>query len=728
MNSSQIKEIVAQLASAMGQPIVPGRNKAELVDQSINYTVADIHHYLDDLSRYARFNDLTTIVHDMPIHEFDSFLAHNDYPILYFEKIGEDFIPVIYGKDYKGKPIYWSTEPTLFGSKIPQNPLTFKDHPEVAKNGRVIYITTFPMEPLVSSSESLHNSEEKPFSPAKRLFQLLTNESKDIGYIYFYAIVVGLVSLILPLGVSSIFGLVASGMVFSSVYVLMGLVLLGLIASGVLQIIQVTLVEVLQQRIFAKAAFEFTYRLPRLKYEGFSQSNPVELMNRFFDVLTIQKALPKFLIDITAATLQILFGLLLLSFYHPFFIAFSIVIIAAFLGIVRLNGAKGLETSIKESKFKYRVVAWLEDMANTLFSFKAVGNTPLPIQKMDVLVTNYLTYRQKHFKILKGFYYYALGFKVLVIGGLLILGTFLLIDRQLTLGQFVASELIIVLLTAAVEKLFMSIDIVFDLLTAVDKLGQVTDLPLEREGGFKFASEQCKNGIEIKIRNLSYGYPEVKKRALNNVSTHIRQGERICLTGQNGSGKHTLLKVLSGILNDYQGSAIYNGIPIRDLDLTSLRSYIGVNFPNEEIFDGTILENLTMGRSGITLEHVQLALDRTKLTEEIAALPDGLNTPIVSGGRRFSQSFTTKLAIARCLLLKPKLLLFTDTLQNLERAERLRFIELLTDPTNQWTLIALSNDPAFMGACDRVLVMDEGQIVAEGDYKSVLKHVAMFEN
>jgi ABC-type bacteriocin/lantibiotic exporter with double-glycine peptidase domain len=296
------------------------------------------------------------------------------------------------------------------------------------------------------------------------------------------------------------------------------------------------------------------------------------------------------------------------------------------------------------------------------------------------------------------------------------------------LGQFVASEIVIVLLTGAVEKLFLSIDIVFDLLTAVDKLGHVTDLPIEKEGGFKFTPNQCQQGISIKARGLSYRYPELKKMAIQDITFDIAAGERICVTGQNGSGKHTLLKVLSGVLTDYEGSLIYNGISMRDLDITSLRSFIGMNFPNQEIFDGTILENLTMGRAGISLENVQSVLERLHLTEDIAKLPQGLNTSIISEGRRFSLSFVTKIALARCLIIRPKMMLFTDTLQELERSERLRIIDLLTEESNNWTLVVLSNDPAFMGACDRVLVMEEGKVMADASYKNVLKHVAKFEN
>ncbi len=551
---------------------------------------------------------------------------------------------------------------------------------------------------------------ETPLSPFQRLVNLLTNERKDIGYIYFYAIAVGLISLILPLGVQAIFNLVKTGSVFSSVYLLMALVIIGLLASGIMQIVQVSIVEVLQKRIFAKAAFEFSYRLPRIKTEALFDSHPPELMNRFFDVLTIQKSLPKFLIDITAATLQILFGLLLLSFYHPFFIAFGVLVVFGLVIMVKIRGKKGLETSIQESKYKYKVVQWLEEMAGSIQSFKLAGNTPLPIQKMDGLVSNYLSYRSKHFKILKEFYVFALVFKILIIGGLLILGTYLLVNLKISLGQFVASEIIIVLLTGAVEKLILSIDIIFDLLTAVDKIGHITDLPSEPQGGHSLPTDSHKQGLSVKVSELNYQYPNTNKKTLANISFSINAGERVCITGQSGSGKNTLARVLAGILSSYEGSVQYNGFSVRDLNINVLRDYIEMNVPNHEIFDGTILENLTMGRNKITISEVQSVLEQMQLSNEMALLPNGLNTQVVSGGKQLPISFITKMALARLMIAKPKLLIYNDSLSNLEQNERAKMIQLLTDPIQTWTLIVLSNDPNMMAACRRVLVMNNGQI------------------
>ncbi len=311
--------------------------------------------------------------------------------------------------------------------------------------------------------------------------RLLNTERRDIWYVYLYAIVAGLISLSLPLGIQAVFNLVSGGMVFSSVYVLIGLVVIGVIVSGFILVGQQVLVEVLQQRIFVKAAFEFTYRLPRIQPESLEGTYPPELMNRFFDVLTIQKGLPKLLIDLTAAVVQILFGIILLSFYHPVFIGFGLVTLLVVGGLIALFGDSALKTSLSESKYKYKVAAWLEDMASRLSALRQKDQTSDLMGRTDEYVAQYISYRNDHFRVLKRFYFSAIAFKTIITGGLLILGTTLVVGREMTLGQFVAAELVIVLITSSVDKLIMGIDVVYDLMTAAEKIGQVTDLPLINE-------------------------------------------------------------------------------------------------------------------------------------------------------------------------------------------------------------------------------------------------------
>lgn len=322
---------------------------------------------------------------------------------------------------------------------------------------------------------------QPPPSPFRRLMRLLGTERKDIGYTLLFAIITGIIGLTLPLGIQAVFNLVSSGMLFSSVYVMIGLVIVGVLVGGLLTVVQLTLVEIIQQRIFVKAAFEFTYRLPRIKAEALNAYYPPELMNRFFDMVTLQKGMTKILIDLPAAAIQILFGIILLSFYHPVFIGFGIVTLLVIYGVIRLFGPEGTYTSIKESSDKYEVVNWLEMYSLAVSENRSLDDSREPIDQIDQRLASYLKNRNNHFSILKRFYYTSIGFRMLVTGGLLVLGTSLVVSREMSLGQFVASELVIVLVTAAVDKLISSFDTVFDMLASVEKIGMVTDLPIETD-------------------------------------------------------------------------------------------------------------------------------------------------------------------------------------------------------------------------------------------------------
>jgi ABC-type bacteriocin/lantibiotic exporter with double-glycine peptidase domain len=570
-------------------------------------------------------------------------------------------------------------------------------------------------EPSVDEAGHHHD-----ISPVKRLYKLLKAEKKDILYILFYAFLVGMISLIIPLGIQTTTELVSGGVFFSSIYLLIGLIILGVFVTGAMQIFQITLVEYLQRRIFTKAAYEFAFRLPRMKNEALAGLYPPELVNRFFDVMTIQKGLPKLLIDLSSAALQIFFGLLLISLYHPFFVFFGIVLITTLVLIFTFTGPRGMKSSIQESKYKYKVAYWLQELGRALNSFKVAGNTNLPIRKTDYNVNNYLKYRKTHFSILVTQYTYIILFKTGITAAMLIMGTILVVDRQITLGQFVASEVIIILILASVEKFITYIDVVYDMLTAVDKIGHVTDMPLEKSGGVDLPGPIARQPFHIRVQNLHYKFPENHGYTLKDVHLQIRSGEHVCLAGPGNSGKSTLTQVISGLHHDFEGAVTINGYSIRDLDLTNLRDRIAKNISREDIFDGSILENLTVGKSFVTVQDAITALEKTKLIDWVNHLPDGLNTHLVSGGKGLSVTVTNKLILSRCLAKKPSLIILNDFFSSLPRQDKLELMQMLVANNTTFTLLVVSNDPIIMAACDRVILMKESNVVADGTFQELL--------
>ena len=583
------------------------------------------------------------------------------------------------------------------------------------EKGQIHFFAIFNYQsPLSSGSDGV------PISPVRRLFSLLGTERKEIIYILFYAIIIGFVSLILPLGIQTTVELVSGGVVFSSVYVMIGLVIVGVLLTGALQVIQISLVEFLQRRIFSKAAFEFAYRLPRLRMEAILKNYAPELVNRFFDVMTIQKGLPKLLIDLSSSAIQILFGLLLISLYHPFFVFFGLILLACLFGIFYVTGPRGLHSSIQESKYKYKVAQWLEELARALPSFKLAGNTDLPIRKTDYNVNNYLKYRKTHFSTLVTQFSFIVLFKALITGGLLIMGTLLVIDRKITLGQFVAAEIVIILILNAVEKIIMYMDVVYDLLTAVDKVSHVTDIPIEKTGGMDFARTDPK-GFAIRTKDLSYRYQENEKYAIQNLNLQIHPGQIVCISGPGSAGKTTLTNILTGFYTDFEGVATINQYSLRDLDLTHLRDQVAKNISQEDLFDGTLLENLTVGKANTTVESVIDAIDRAGLSDDINRLPMGLETPIVSGGKGLSHTMVQKLILTRCLAKKPKLIVLNDFFTALTKSDKMKLLSCLIREDRTWTLLVISNDPLIMSACENIIIMEEGKIKSEGTFESLLQ-------
>jgi ABC-type bacteriocin/lantibiotic exporter with double-glycine peptidase domain len=530
----------------------------------------------------------------------------------------------------------------------------------------------------------------------------------------------GLISLSVPLFIQSIIGFVSSGQISVSIVVLIGLIILSLLFNGGLQVMQLWLVEYIQQRLFAKTAFDFAYRIPRFQPESLYKYYPPELMNRFFDVVTLQKGLAKILIDFSTAVIQIIFGLILLSLYHPYFIFLGLVLVVTLVFIIWWTGEKGVSTSITESKYKYKTVAWLEEMARNLSTFRLVGHTNLPMERTDGFVSNYLKVRKEHFSVLMTQYFSFVAFKTFITGGLLVLGCILVVQREINIGQFVASEIIIILIMSSVEKIIVKLDTVYDVLTSLVKLGEVTDLPIEEVKGIKIEDTPLAGGLEIQVKDLGYKYSDSKKVALQDINFHIKPSEHICLAGYNSSGKSTLINILLGLYPSYKGNIAYNSISLRDLHIGNLRSHIGDNISKEQVFDGTFLENITLGRD-LPLKDVLWAIDLTELGDFVQSLPDGLHSHLTGGSMRLPGSVARKIVMARSLVQKPKLLVIDDFWIGLAKRDKMHFLTLLTNKQFDWTIIMVSNDADVMQLCDRTLLLQNGKLIASGTFEEIRK-------
>jgi ABC-type bacteriocin/lantibiotic exporter with double-glycine peptidase domain len=548
-------------------------------------------------------------------------------------------------------------------------------------------------------------------SPITRFINLLKVDKQDIYSIYIFALFNGLIALSLPLGVQAIINLITMQQVSTSFFVLVGIVILGIALTGIIQILQLAVTESFQQKIFTRAAFEFSYRIPRIKLEAVDKAYVPELVNRFFDTVMVQKGLSKILIDFSGASLQIIFGLILLSFYHPFFIAFSLVVAGIVFLIIFLTGPQGLKTSITESKYKYELVHWLEELGRAMPTFKLAGITSLPLDKADKNVTGYLHARKAHFRILVIQYIAMVVFKVLIAASLLLIGGFLVINQELNIGQFVAAEIIIILILSSVEKLILSMETIYDVLTSIDKIGQVTDIEIERTNpsDIKLKSE---DELSVQINNLSYRFEDSTEDILKNVSFSIAAGQKVCISGASGSGKSLLIQFIAGLYEKYTGTITYNKIPLGNWCKETLRYYIGDNLSREDIFKGSLLENITLGKPNINIDEVQKITNAVGLEDFIASLPKGFNTQMLPEGKNLPKSIRIKIMLARCISGSPKMILLEDNFNQLNESEQNHFLDYILEQDRNITVIVISNNINVAKRFDKSLVIEKGNVLA----------------
>ncbi|MBK8515096.1 MAG: ATP-binding cassette domain-containing protein [Saprospiraceae bacterium] len=550
------------------------------------------------------------------------------------------------------------------------------------------------------------------YTPIQRFFRMLKPNRKSITNLYIFAIINGLIALSLPLGIQAIINLIQGGEISTSWIVLVSIVLLGYIFNGGLQIIQLKITEDLQKDIFTRSAFEFTYRIPRIKMESMYKKYAPELMNRFFDTITIQKGVAKILLEFTSSGLQILFGLILLSFYHPFFIVFSVLIIIIVFIIGNYIFSRGLKSSIIESKYKYKVAFWLEEVARSNITFRLSCDASFPVKRTDILVESYLNARDNHFRILLRQYYLFIVFKILVAAGFLVLGGILVFNQQMNIGQFVAAEIIVLLLISSTEKLLLMLETVYDLLTSIEKIGQVTDLELEKAGLQMQNLNPGEGGLAVEVSDLYFKYPDSAEYSLEGLSFSVKSNEKVSLTGSNGSGKATLLKLMTSFFEPERGSIIYDNILLKNYDLNQMRSIIAECISDDRIFDGSIIENLAVGRQIDAAKLHEIAVN-TGLLAFINKLPDGYQTLIGPQGKRLPGSIAQKLILARNLLKSPRLLIIEDIFINLEKDEKNRIFKYVLDKRKKVTVIVVTKDPDIIAMTERVLHMDNGKVVPD---------------
>lgn len=562
-------------------------------------------------------------------------------------------------------------------------------------------------------SMSSHAHEAGKINPALRFLSLLKAERQDIRTLLIFSMFAGILYLGAPLAVDAVVSNLAFGgqsQPYIQALIVLSIALFACMALQAVVIgVQYYTSDIIQRRLFVRAASDLAYRLPRVKPESLDGVYTPELVNRFLDIVTLQKSTSLLLLDGVNLVFSALIGMILLSLYHPLLLMFVVGLLVLIVLAIWLLGHGAVETSIRESVVKYDLVNWFEEIAHFPFLFKGPGGYDLAYERADQLATDYVRARSNHFRILIRQIAGLLGLQVLAGATLLAVGGYLVISQQITLGQLVASELIMGSIVAALAKMGKKLEAWYDAMAAMDKLGHIFDLEIEREDGER--PEERKAGAHIKAESLSFGYKDIPLIA--GLNFNILPGSRAAIVGPHGSGASTTLDILFGLRQPTGGFITMDGLDLRSWYLESLREKVML-LRRGEIVDASVTENLRLGRTDIGLDEIRQALTEVGLHEELLHRPEGLNLRLKIGGDPLSGNQRTRLLFARALVQCPKLLLVDELFDGLDSASLNQLSNAILGKSKDWTVVLTSRDPDVIRQCDQVIKLGSDHLTDGG--------------
>lgn len=525
-----------------------------------------------------------------------------------------------------------------------------------------------------------NNTNKK--TPIRRLFDLLNLERKDINLLVVLTFGYGVLGIATPIAVQALVNIVTMGGLLQPLFVVSLILFILLVLSGALYVFEAYIVELIQRRVFVRTTINVAKNGQGVDCALYDHSNPVELMNRFFDISTVQKSAATLLTVSLAAFLQGFIGSVILIFYSMYFAILVVVMVVLLAIIIFILGRKGIDTAVDESKAKYATAAWLETIARNYNVFKFFNGLTRANRLSHELAGQYVKKRQEHFRTLLAQNIGAVTLYAIVGTLMLALGGGLVIKGQINLGQFVAAELIIFGVLAAFVRFISKLEYFYDMLAALDKIGFLDDLPQEKIGTYTISSDGFSR---LQGFNLSFNFsPRLK--LIEHVNFSLSQGESLAVLGESGAGKTTLLGIVTGLRQPTAGYVEYDGNDLRQLNQNLLRNAIGVA-GRVEVIEGSIIENILLDREGIALNNVNLILGELGLLDDLTSLEDGLDTQLTAFGAPLSTTQLQRLMLARAIVGRPKLLIIDGLLDNLTMQELNSVLHLLKAHQADWMLM-----------------------------------------
>lgn len=536
----------------------------------------------------------------------------------------------------------------------------------------------------------------------KSIFQLIQMEKNDIWAIAIYSVAMGILSLIIPIGVQSLVNILNFGTLFQPVLILTFLVIIALGFVGLMNVLQSYVAELIQQRLFVRLAANVTNLFPRVNHHDFKKYYASEMPNYFLDISIIQKSATILLTNGLGIFLQTLIGLLVLVLYHPFFILFNVLILAFVIGIIFYSiGSVGIETSIKESKSKHKVASWIQEMNFHRTVFRSERAHNYASLRTENLVREYISNRRKHFKALMRQMIGFVSLQAFGSGLLLGIGGWLVIKGQITLGQLVASEIIVAKILDNFGKFTKYLENYYDLCASVDKVNHLLDFSLELSGS-ESPSIEKESPISIRIEKLNM---------------QAEKGEIVVIRDPENKTAMSLVDMLYGFKASSYGSIAVNNTYLQDMNLREWRNHISL-LRDIECFSGSIADNVKLNSIHASSTEIRNALDKVNLMKRIQDFPNGIQSELLRNGYPFTKEELALLVIARALLDKPALILIDEILIYLSKESISLLVSLLKELKKHSTILISSMHPDFQTIADRVYTFKDGELIEKGKVKS----------
>ena len=533
------------------------------------------------------------------------------------------------------------------------------------------------------------------------LFRL---ERRILGLIVSYSIAIGLFSLIVPLTVQELVNTFAFALQPITIVTLAAVMVAGLLFVGAFRALQYYAVEVLERRIFARVAIAMAQQLPHLRYQGFKP----RFANYFVETILMQRAVSVLLVDLINVIVGGAVGMTILVFYHPYFLLFNAILLVGFNVVFFLMSHGGLKADMNMSHAKYDTLHWFQEIAYNLLHFKSTDSQALLIKKTDQLLDTYVGVRRTRFGILIRQYLGSLGWQAIVHSGLIATAGWLLGIGQLTLGQFVAAEVVVSGILSSFDGVVKRMGHIYYFLTALTELSFLFSLPKDQDAATLSIPlpDPTVHGIRVTCKDLTFA-PAGGPPVFEHFNLEVTPGEKIGIYADTTMAKTALARVLGGLESPTAGVIRYNGVDLRHLNLDSVNRFRGFILDSQlSLFEGTLEENILLGREYIPYSDVRWALRFTELEEEVDALPHGLKTHVRSAGKIFAPTHIVRILVARAILGRPQLLIFEGILHNMHPAMRETILRRLCSKEEPWSVIFVSNDPNLTPHVDRRIMLN----------------------